>query len=235
MYIVIKKATIAIVIAASMLLCACGGNMDAEAKKNNSEASVNADIENEKTSSTDKDEALTPEPHDIEKKVETPYKELFVKQSLNYDYSGRDMVFTAKTIEGEEFNSGDYYKKGKITVLTIWSTYCSACIQTMPVWGKLAEDYEGSGVQFLGICEDVSEGDETLIATAKEIISGTGADYTQLVNGNEIMQKVISNIMYLPTTFFIDSDGKTICAEYIGYADEKDWINIIETIMEEKA
>ena len=238
-----KKKTIftIMIVIVSMFLCACGASFDsAMIKADPSTEKEEVKEENiDKKEISDEDPASEPKPEAVSELadasennlIETPYKEIFERKEINYDYSGADMIFKAKTVDGEDFDAASWYKNGKITVLTVWSTSCSACIQTMPVWGKLAKEYEGSGVQFLGICEDAAEGDTDTIAVAKEITAAIGADYLQLIRSAEVESKVLSNMMYLPTTFFVGSDGKTVCAEFIGYAYETDWIDTIETIM----
>ncbi len=165
----------------------------------------------------------------------SPYKDAYERLDLNYDYAGRDMLVKTKTLDGEDFDTKDVFSKARLTVVTVWSTTCSACTAAMPIWSNVAFDYEGSGVAFLGICCDaLADGSDVLtVETAKQIAAEQGMRYPQLAAGDEVLQKILSNIMYLPTTFFVNSEGKTVCAEAIGYIEKLTWVNTIETILAE--
>lgn len=57
--------------------------------------------------------------------------------------------FTAMTIGGKSIELNQL--KGKVAVLTFWSTRCPICISEIPTWNKLVEKYEGKDVAFLGL------------------------------------------------------------------------------------
>ncbi len=41
--------------------------------------------------------------------------------------------------------------KGKVVILTFWSTKCQICVSEMPELNKLVDKYNGQSVEFLGI------------------------------------------------------------------------------------
>lgn len=41
--------------------------------------------------------------------------------------------------------------KGKVVILTFWSTKCQICVSEMPKLNKLVDKYNGASVEFLGI------------------------------------------------------------------------------------
>lgn len=161
----------------------------------------------------------------------TPHKDAYVPVEINFDYSGMDMRVNTKTLEGEAFEGESAFSKNRLTVLTVWSTTCPACIGTMPVWSEVAKEYEGSGVAFVGLCSDAAIGGGKTIDVARQILADNGICFTQLCINDDAIQKILSQMMYLPTTYFIDSTGKTVCAESIGYTEKEGLINTIETIM----
>lgn len=57
--------------------------------------------------------------------------------------------FTATTFGGKSIELNQL--KGKVAVLTFWSTRCRICISEMPRWNRLVDKYEGKDVAFLGL------------------------------------------------------------------------------------
>ena len=58
------------------------------------------------------------------------------------------------------------------------------------------------------------------IEKAKEL---TGADYTHLVPDDEMLNFLMENIIGVPTTFFVDSQGKEVGESVIGARDQAAW------------
>ena len=57
--------------------------------------------------------------------------------------------FTANTLKGNSLELANL--KGKVVVLTFWSTTCAICIAEIPKLNKLTANYEGRDVVFLGL------------------------------------------------------------------------------------
>jgi len=57
--------------------------------------------------------------------------------------------FTAVTLSGENIELDQL--KGKIAVLTFWSTKCPICVSEMPKLNRLVEKYDHDQVAFLGL------------------------------------------------------------------------------------
>ncbi len=85
----------------------------------------------------------------------------FVNQRLKgtpSDYSNlesmeRDGVpnFTAKTMEGMEFDLESY--RGKVIILNFWASWCGPCIEEVPSLIKLVQEFKGQ-VQLIAISGD---------------------------------------------------------------------------------
>jgi peroxiredoxin len=60
--------------------------------------------------------------------------------------------FSAVSLEGNSVELESL--KGKVVVLTFWSTRCAICHSEIPKLNRLAENYRGKNVVFLGITMD---------------------------------------------------------------------------------
>jgi peroxiredoxin len=60
--------------------------------------------------------------------------------------------FSAVNMNGQTVNMDSL--KGKVVVLTFWSTRCAICHTEIPKLNRLAENYKGRDVVFLGLTTD---------------------------------------------------------------------------------
>lgn len=121
--------------------------------------------------------------------------------------------FATTDLEGNEVPDG-VFSKADVTVVNFWGTYCNPCIKEMPELGKWAEQLPDN-VQVMGVVIDVTSTSDATCATAREIVSDTGADYTQLVcsGGLEDAEREITAV---PTTYFVGKDGNILCEPVVG-------------------
>lgn len=57
--------------------------------------------------------------------------------------------FTSNSLKGESFELDNL--KGKVVLVTFWSTQCPICVTEIPNLNKLAANYKGKKVVFLGL------------------------------------------------------------------------------------
>lgn len=137
-------------------------------------------------------------------------------------------TFESMTLEGETVNQ-DIFSKSSLTMLNIWGTFCGPCIQEMPDLGELSDEYEGR-MQIIGLIGDVAAPDDE---TAKEIIDITGADYLHILNSPDLQNGYMRQVQVVPTTVFLDKDGKQIGSVYPGAKSKDAWKKIIDEKLEQ--
>lgn len=149
----------------------------------------------------------------------------------NLDDVGAFGSFTSYTLNGEEVNE-DIFSEADLTMVNIWGTFCRPCINEMPDLGEIADEYEDKGMQMLGVISDVYE---TGDATAQEIIDKTGADYTHIILTEDIYNNYVYQVRGVPTTVFVDSEGRQVGDAIMGSKSKEKWIAIIEEKISEAA
>lgn len=137
--------------------------------------------------------------------------------------------FETVTLTGEPVTQ-EIFGEAELTMVNIWATYCSPCIQEMPELAELAREYEDRGVQIIGLLSDVSEPED---ATAMEIVEETGADYMHILPSAELQMNLLSRISAVPTTVFLDQEGNMTGSAYAGARSKEDWSGILEEILGE--
>lgn len=121
--------------------------------------------------------------------------------------------FTTTDMDGNKVTN-DIFAEYDLTVVNFWATYCNPCIDELPElaeWKKELPD----NVNLIGLLVDVDEKGSEQYKLAERIISQTGADYQHLI-ATEEFDDIISNLVGVPTTFFVDSTGKIIGEPFAG-------------------
>lgn len=136
-------------------------------------------------------------------------------------------TFNTITHYGSEVTQ-DIFTEADLTMVNIWGTFCSPCIREMPDLGELADEYADKGVQIVGIVSDVTAAWNTDVEL---IIQETGADYTHLMVSQSLWNSYLSNVQVVPTTVFVDSEGKQVGEVYTGSRDKEAWAAIIEEML----
>ena len=155
----------------------------------------------------------------------------YPKLALDYNGAGREYVFTADTLDGQTIDSAELFAGAKVTMLNIWGTYCYPCLMEMPDLGQIAKDYADADFQIVGLICDVDSPDSDTGATAKEQIAETGADYTHLLATPEMIKNVMFDVYAVPTTLFLDSEGKLLCSAVVGSNSYGTWAAAIDELL----
>lgn len=132
--------------------------------------------------------------------------------------------FTTTDLDGNEVTQ-EIFTESKLTVVNVWATYCGPCINEMPYLGELSDEYDSAEVQIIGIPSDVISQD--YLDYAKTLIEQTGADYTHLLPTQEVYNWGLYDIQYVPTTFFVNSEGQ-IVDTVVGSMSKEDWKTLID-------
>src|SRR3979490_3326149 len=98
--------------------------------------------------------------------------------------------------------------RGKAVLLNFWATYCGPCKIEMPWFVELQKEYGPQGFQIVGVAMDDAS-TEAIAKFAKQM----GVNYP-IVLGQESVGQSYGGVGVLPTTFFLDRDGKLIAREF---------------------
>lgn len=120
------------------------------------------------------------------------------------------LSFTAQTLDGGEFTARDFADTD-LTMINIWGTYCGPCLREMPELAQLANSLPDN-VRMITFCIDASDAADA----AREIMDEAGFDGITLVSGDGDLEKLLLNLQYVPTTVFVDSEGRQVGEAAIG-------------------
>src|SRR3979411_890805 len=114
--------------------------------------------------------------------------------------------FSLESLDGKSVKLSDL--RGKAVLLNFWATYCGPCKIEMPWFVELQKEYGPQGFQIVGVAMDDAS-TEDIAKFAKEM----GVNYPILL-GKESVGQSYGGVSVLPTTFFLDRDGKVMAREF---------------------
>ena len=118
--------------------------------------------------------------------------------------------FKTKALDGSDVTQ-KIFAENKITMINIWATYCGPCKAEMKDLGELYKSLpEGSGM--ISICSDGKEEPDL----AKKILKKNNCDFKTLLPDDKLNKAVMNKVSAVPTTIFVDANGKVIGDPIVG-------------------
>jgi cytochrome c biogenesis protein CcmG/thiol:disulfide interchange protein DsbE len=90
--------------------------------------------------------------------------------------------------------------RGKVVLLNFWASWCGPCLTEMPIFAQWQNQYNGRGLQVIGVSMDDSVHD------AASAVAKLRLDYP-VVMGDEHIGIAYGGVLGLPVTFLIDRSG----------------------------
>ena len=139
--------------------------------------------------------------------------------------------FSMEDINGSAYTE-ELFADHDLTMVNVFTTWCTPCIREIPDLEKLHKEMEGQGVGVVGIVLDAigSSGkvDEKAVEKAKILAEKTGAAYPFLIPDEGYMNGRLSGIDAVPETFFVDKEGNIVGDTYVGSHGLEEWREIVE-------
>ena len=199
-----NKLILALMLAESLVACGNKEENSAETKSVSEEAVKEEAVEAAK--------AQMPEGAQITTDTDTPI-EMPQVEGEKPDSLGK---FEAKDQDGKTFTD-ENFKDYDATVINLWFTGCSACIQEMPELNGVADELKkDEKVNFITLCTD-AEYDESTKDAFKRIIDENKPTYQALGVKNEgEIKKYLDHVFAYPTTIVVDKNGKIVGDDVVG-------------------
>ncbi len=132
---------------------------------------------------------------------------LFVSSAFALKLDDPAPPFSLKDSEGKNFELSDFVGAAKKensngVILSFFASWCIACRNELPLFNSLADELQGEGIKIvvIGLKEDFDT-IGSLLADLKVRMPIVLSD-----RDGKVAEKY--GVRYLPTTFFIGSDGK---------------------------
>lgn len=120
--------------------------------------------------------------------------------------------FSTKDIDGSKVTSESLFQQADVTMINLWTSWCSPCIQELPELDALYTEYRDLGVGVVGILLDGTE--DSAVESAKTYMRKAGVTYPVLLPSADMGE--LLNVQYVPTTLFVDGEGNLIGETVVG-------------------
>ncbi len=159
---------------------------------------------------------------------------LLLPAVMPFAQPGDMITFETAELDGMQVTNA-LFAESKVTMINIWGTFCPPCIREMPDLGKLSADYKDKGFKIVGVVVDAMDRygnvDSKIKEDARKIIDKTKAGYLHIVPNVAMFYGFLRDMQVVPTTIFVDSDGRQIGEAVLGSRSYKDWKKIIDNLL----
>ncbi len=135
-------------------------------------------------------------------------------------------AFELKDLDGRIVKLSDF--KGKVVLLNFWATWCPPCREEIPDLIALQNKYRDKGLVVLGVSLD-----QKGPAPVKSFVGRMKINYPVVI-GDEKTAMNYGGIQAIPTTFYVDRNGK-IAGVQEGGADGKTFEQALQPLLEKPA
>lgn len=136
---------------------------------------------------------------------------------------------TGTTLDGTPFAVSDHL--GEVVVLNVWASWCAPCRAEAEDMQAVASEFEGKGVQFVGLNTRDSQ------AAADAFVDRFGLTYPSVVDTDGTKQLLFHETLppaAIPSTIVIDRQGR-VAGRAIGEVDRSRLLGMIEPILAEES
>jgi thiol-disulfide isomerase/thioredoxin len=117
-----------------------------------------------------------------------------------------NLALTMKDMNGADFKLADL--KGKVLLVNFWASWCAPCLQEIPEFIKVREEYHDKGFEIVGISTDDTP--EQL----RDFASKYKTNYPLLQVTGEA-EDAYGPVFGLPTSIIVARDG-SVCKRHFG-------------------
>ena len=185
----------------------------------------------------DADESLKKEVEKIDVTLTemTPFQQLSAfdqpQETSNAGDSTNVGKFETKGVDGKDYTE-KVFSDYDLTLVNIFTTWCSPCVNEIPELEKLYEEMKEKGVGVVGVVLDTvgddGKQDDAAVKKAGVLQEKTKASYPFLIPDSTMMNGRLNGISAFPETFFVDKDGNIVGETYSGSHSLDEWKKIVE-------
>ncbi len=185
----------------------------------------------------DADESLKKEVEKIDVTLTemTPFQQLSAFDQPQDTSNAGDSTTVAKLdtngLAGKHYTE-KVFSDYDLTLVNIFTTWCSPCVNEIPELEKLYEEMKEKGVGVVGVVLDTvgddGKQDDAAVKKAGVLQEKTKASYPFLIPDSTMMNGRLNGISAFPETFFVDKEGNIVGETYSGSHSLDEWKEIVE-------
>jgi peroxiredoxin len=127
-----------------------------------------------------------------------------------------------RDLNGRAVSLSEY--RGKVLLVTFWSTACGQCESEMPWFSEFRQKYAERGFDVVGVAVDQREGSHI-----DHYVATRPINYRVVVGDAVVTRRETASI---PTTLILDRSGR-IAVRHVGYCSKREFDSDIEAVLAE--
>ncbi len=139
--------------------------------------------------------------------------------------------FSTQDVNGNTVTQ-DIFKEHELTMVNVFTTWCSPCVEEMPDLEKLYQQMKDRNVGVVGVVLDVlnEKGEivEEDLERAQLLVQKTGVTYPVILPDSTYLNGRVMSIEAFPESFFVDQNGNIVGETYSGSGSLEDWLETVE-------
>ncbi|MEW5798479.1 MAG: TlpA disulfide reductase family protein [Bacteroidota bacterium] len=132
---------------------------------------------------------------------------------LFYDETGKQVSFAEVA-------------KGKPVLINFWATWCGPCIKEMPDLVLLSEEYKAKGGLVIGVSVDK---DSDVLTLVSDFTKEKNVKYPIVIDNGDL-ENAFGGLRGIPTTFYIDKNGK-IAKKLVGLQSKEKFASEFDALL----
>lgn len=154
-----------------------------------------------------------------------------LEETMGSDESGGSIgEFTMQDVDGTEYTE-KMFEDYELTMVNIFTTWCTPCINEIPDLEKLKNEMADQGVNVVGIVLDAAEGfgdaSGEAVEKAKLLAERTEVTYPFLIPDAGLLNGRLAGVQAVPETFFVDKQGNIVGETYSGSRSLEEWKEVV--------
>ncbi len=132
------------------------------------------------------------------------------------------------TLEGGTWSLAD--ARGEVVVLNVWASWCAPCRAEAPVLQSLWEEFQGQGVEFVGL--DTRDA----VAPATAFVERYGITYPNIIDTSGEIQLLFGDTLppqAIPSTLLVDQQGR-VAGRVLGKVSEAGLRALVDALLDEQ-
>ncbi|MEZ5041389.1 MAG: TlpA disulfide reductase family protein [Saprospiraceae bacterium] len=111
-----------------------------------------------------------------------------------------------KTLKGETVDLKELTSNGKLTIISLWASWCAPCKKELDAIAEVYEDWQAAyNVELIAITIDT----QRQLAKVKPIVESKGWPFLILSDANNNLKNIL-NYQTIPQTYLVDMNGQII-------------------------
>ena len=124
---------------------------------------------------------------------------------VGYEVGSQLQDFTIECMDGSEFHLAE--TRGKITIINLWATYCTPCVQELPHFSKLYEEHEGD-IAMLAVHSSLTTDDPAEYVADKDWKMPLAVD-----TDDDMVWDIVGGSSTMPQTIVLNRRGEVVYNE----------------------